>query len=36
VIGIMAADITITENFIIRNVAIYKQNVCMVESAIMC
>lgn len=34
-IGIMAADTTVTENFIIRNVGMHKQNVNMAEAAIM-
>lgn len=35
VIGLMSADTTVTENFIIRNAGIHKQNVNLVESALM-
>jgi len=35
VIGLMSADTTVTENFIIRNVGLHKQNVQMVEAGIM-
>ncbi|MFO7839196.1 MAG: pilus assembly PilX N-terminal domain-containing protein [Desulfosalsimonadaceae bacterium] len=35
VIGIMSADTIMTENFIVRNTAIHKQNVNLVEAALM-
>ena len=35
VIGLMSAQTTVTENFIIRNAGIYKQNVNLVEAAVM-
>lgn len=35
VIGIMSADTVIKENFILRNAGIYKQNVNLVEAAVM-
>ena len=35
VIGLMSADTTITENFIIRNAGIHKQNVSLVEATVM-
>jgi hypothetical protein len=35
VIGLISSDTVVTENFIIRNQAIYKQNVNMVEAAMM-
>ncbi len=35
VIGISSSDTAITENFIIRNVGIHKENVNLVESALM-
>jgi hypothetical protein len=35
VIGLMASENVVTENFIIRNEAIYRQNVSMVEAALM-
>jgi hypothetical protein len=35
VIGLMSADTTITENFIVRNAGIHKQNVSLVEAAVM-
>lgn len=35
VIGLMSSDMVVTENFIIRNQGIYKQNVNMLEAAIM-
>ena len=35
VIGIVSSDSLVTENFIIRNVGIYKQNVNLVDSALM-
>jgi hypothetical protein len=35
VIGIMSSDTVVTENQITRNMAIYKQNVNLVESALM-
>ena len=35
VLGLMSADMTVTENFIIRNAGIHKQNVDLVESALM-
>ena len=35
VIGLMSADITVTENYIIRNQGIYRQNVNLVEAAVM-
>ncbi len=35
VIAIMSADTTITENFIVRNTAIHRQNVNLVEAALM-
>lgn len=35
VIGLISSDTVVTENFIIRNQGIYKQNVNMVESAMM-
>jgi hypothetical protein len=34
-IGLMSADTVVTENFIIRNQAIYKQNVNMADAAMM-
>jgi Tfp pilus assembly protein PilX len=35
VIGIVSSDTVVTENFIIRNVGIHKQNVSMLHSALM-
>ena len=35
VIGISSSDTAITENFIVRNVGIHKENVNLVESALM-
>jgi hypothetical protein len=35
VIGLISADTVVTENFILRNQGIYKQNVNMLEAAIM-
>jgi hypothetical protein len=35
VIGVMSADMTVTENFIVRNTGIRKQNVNLVEAAVM-
>ena len=35
VIGIVSSDTVVTENFIIRNAAIHRQNVSLVESALM-
>ena len=35
VIGVMATETVVTENYIIRNVAIHKQNINLAEGAIM-